>query len=446
MQVRDVDPRGRLIVLMVACSVLVPGARVIAGQTVAADHSLQAITFAKDIAPILQEKCEACHRVGSMAPMPLVTYDEVRPWLRSIRTRVANREMPPWLLDRTVGIQKFRNDRSLTDQQLETLLKWIDSGGPRGDDKDMPPPKQWPAGDHFELEATLGPPDLIVRGQPWTEPAEAQDITLQGIPVEIPITEPRYVRATETKPSLQGRRIAHHATTALIEPDRDPDDPAAPLFSEWAQGKGGEVYPANTGKLVKPGTKVRFDVHYHAVGEEITNTVEIAWWFYPKGVIPKYKPQFMALGNMPDLQIPPNTVTQHVNSFTLPEPAMLHNFQPHMHYRGKALKLEAIYPDGKREVVNYVDRYNNSWHINYIYAEDAAPVFPKGTVLQITAWHDNTSANKNNPDPRQWVSAGGRTIDEMAHSNTQIIYISEEDYQRISAERKKATPQKTDQQ
>ena len=152
----------------------------------------------------------------------------------------------------------------------------------------------------------------------------------------------------------------------------------------------------------------------------------------------------MALGSVRDLQIPPNTVTQHVGSFTLPEPTLLHNFQPHMHYRGRAFRLEAIYPDGRREVLNYVDRYSNSWHINYIYAEDAAPVFPKGTVLQITAWHDNTAANKNNPDPRQWVSGGGRTVDEMAHANTQLIYISEEDYQRISEERKKKATTQND--
>ena len=416
----------------------------LSAQTRSAAPEARSVTFAKDVAPIFQEKCEACHRAGSMGPMSLVTYQEVRPWVRAIRTRVANREMPPWHLDKTVGIQKFRNDRSLTDEQIDTIVKWVDAGAPLGNASDMPAPKQWPSGDRFELEAVLGPPDLVVKGQPWTMPAQAQDFTLQGAAIDIPEAEGRYVRASETKPSLAGRRITHHSTTHLIPPEMDPNEPGAPLFTEWAQGKGGEVYPDGTGTLIKPGTKVRFESHYHAVGEVVTNTMELAWWFYPKGVVPKYQPVFMTLGSVRDLQIPPNTVTQHVGSFTLPEPALLHNFQPHMHYRGKAFKLEALYPDGRREVVNYVDRYNNSWHINYVYAEDAAPVFPKGTVLQITAWHDNTTGNKNNPDPRQWVSGGGRTVDEMAHANTQMIYISEEDYKRISEERKKAATTQND--
>ena len=138
-----------------------------------------------------------------------------------------------------------------------------------------------------------------------------------------------------------------------------------------------------------------------------------------------------------ELQIPPNTVTEHQGVTVLKAPTILHNFQPHMHYRGKAQTLEAIYPDGRREVINQVSRFTNTWHINYIYDPDYAPVFPKGTVLIVTSIHDNTAANKNNPDPRQWVTWGERTVDEMAHLNEQLIYITEEDYQRIVEERKK---------
>ena len=213
------------------------------------------------------------------------------------------------------------------------------------------------------------------------------------------------------------------------------------LFTEWAQGKGGEVYPENAGKLVMPGTKAGFSVHYHAVGEEITDTLEVAWWFHPKGTTPRYGVEWMSVGgvNYESLQIPPNTVTQHQGSMVLQAPAILHNFQPHMHYRGRAQTLEAIYPDGRREVINQVSRFTNTWHINYIYDPDYAPVFPKGTVLLVTHVHDNTAANRNNPDPRQWVSGGARTVDEMAHLNEQVIYITEEDYRQILEERKKRT-------
>jgi hypothetical protein len=422
-------------------------------------------TFAKDVAPIFQEKCEVCHRPDNIGPMSLVTYEDVRPWIRSIKARVASREMPPWFLDRGVGIQHFVNDRSLTDREIETIVEWIDRGAPLGALSDLPAPKQWPAGDRFFLETTLGPPDLIIRSKPWTMSPKAPDILFEP-QVEIPLSEPRWVRAAETKPSLTGRRIAHHANTYLLRP-QTPEaiaaeqavragQPGADLviegrrsgptierevFTEWAQGKGGEVYPENVGKLVMPGTKVGFQIHYHAVGEAVSDTLEVAWWFHPKGKTPKYSAEFTSVGAPPGgttaVQIPPNTATEHQGATVLRAPAILHNFQPHMHYRGKAQTLEAIYPDGRREVINQVSRYTNNWHINYIYDPNFAPIFPKGTVLLVTSVHDNTAANKNNPDPRQWVSGGDRTVDEMAHLNEQVIYITDEDYSRIVEERRK---------
>jgi hypothetical protein len=418
------------------------------------------LTFTKDVAPIFQEKCEVCHRPGNIGPMSLITYDEVRPWIRSIKTRVANREMPPWHLDVGIGIQKFINDRSLSDSQIDTIVRWIDAGAPRGDMRDMPAQKQWPSGDRFFLEDALGPPDLIVRSKRFTMPAQSPDVHFEN-EVDVPLTESRWVRAAETKPSLAGRRIAHHSSIYLFRP-QTPEMLAAErtaragqatgevvmsqrrllpggreFFTEWAQGKGGEIYPENVGKLVMPGTKMHFRIHYHAVGEEISDSVEVGWWFYPKDKTPRYSAEYSSLGGPADLEIPPNTVTEHQGSMVLKAPMMLHNFQPHMHYRGKSQTLEAIYPDGRREVINQVSRFTNNWHINYIYDPDYAPVFPKGTVLIVTSVHDNTSGNKNNPDPRQWVIWGDRTVDEMAHLNEQLIYLTEEDYQRIVEQRRK---------
>jgi hypothetical protein len=137
----------------------------------AAAQSNAAPTFAKDIAPIFQEKCQVCHRPGSIGPMSLLTYEAARPWARSIKSRVVSRDMPPWHLDKTVGIQKFINDRSLSDTEIDTIVRWVDAGAPRGNAADMPPAKQWPAEDKFQLEASLGPPDLIVKAKAWTIPA-----------------------------------------------------------------------------------------------------------------------------------------------------------------------------------------------------------------------------------------------------------------------------------
>src|SRR5213594_4559506 len=155
-----------------------------------------AITFTKDIAPILEEKCQACHRPDSMAPMSLVTYEDVRPWAKAIRERVLTRQMPPWHIDKTVGIQKFKNDRSLSDAQIDTIVKWVDAGAPKGDPKDMPPPKQWPDESKWQLATKYGQPDLVVKSAPYTIPAAAQDAWWRPVS-DTGLTEPRWVRAIE---------------------------------------------------------------------------------------------------------------------------------------------------------------------------------------------------------------------------------------------------------
>src|SRR6185436_17909119 len=133
------------------------------------------VTFTKDVAPIFQEKCQACHRPNSIAPMSLQTFDEVRPWARSIRTRVSARQMPPWHIDKTVGIQQFKNDASLSDDQIDTIVRWVDAGSPQGDPKDMPAPRTWPDDSAWGFAAQLGQPDLIVKSTPYTQSAQAQD-------------------------------------------------------------------------------------------------------------------------------------------------------------------------------------------------------------------------------------------------------------------------------
>src|SRR5260370_34007768 len=174
------------------------------------------ITFTKDIAPIFQEKCQACHRTDSMAPMSLVTYEGSRTWAKAIRERVIKREMPPWHINQTVGIQEFKNDRSLSDAQIATIVKWVDAGAPKGDAKDMPPPKQWPDESKWNLAGMFGgPPDLIIKSPDWTVPPVAQDAWYKPV-VETGLTEPRWVRAIEIRPAtVKGRKVTHHALARL---------------------------------------------------------------------------------------------------------------------------------------------------------------------------------------------------------------------------------------
>ena len=407
-------------------------------------------TFTKDIAPIFQEKCEACHRTGSMAPMSLVTYEETRPWAKAIRERVATRQMPPWHLDKTVGIQQFQNDRSLSDEQIATVVRWVDAGSPKGDPKDMPPPKQWAAENEWKAAKELGQPDLVIQSEPYTMAAHHQDVWWRPLS-DVGLKEARWVRAVEMRPTtLPGRRITHHAVAYLVQDDpdsilsgSDADLRGRALLMEWAIGKGYDLYRPDTGKLLLPGSKISWDVHIHAVGEEIRDSVQLGVWFYPKGQEPKYRTYLTAFQAVKGrdrariVDIPPNSISESQNFTVLKQAAILENFQPHMHLRGKAMAVDAILPDGTLQPISYVGRFNFNWMTNYIYADDAAPVLPKGTIIRVTAWHDNTRANPNNPDPDQWVGFGDRTVDEMAHAWMNVTYISDEDYSAWLAKHQK---------
>jgi hypothetical protein len=372
-----------------------------------------------------------------MAPMALITYQQVRPWAKDIRERVATRQMPPWHLDPTVGIQSFQNDMSLSNAQIDTIVKWVAAGAPEGDPKDMPALKHWPEDKGWKLAAQFGQPDLVVKSEPYTMPAKGQDVWFRPL-TQIPITEPRWVRAVEIRPSTPaGRKITHHAIAYLQqeEPGSRSGVMTQGVLMEWAINKNYDIFRPNTGKLLLPGARVWWEMHYHAVGEEIRDNVELAIYLYPKGQEPKYRTYLTlfrgtppAEGIMGVLDIPPNSVVQSEGYETLRAPARLENFQPHMHLRGKAMLMEAILPDGTKRTLSYVDHFNFNWMTNYIYSDDAAPVLPKGTVIHVVAWHDNTVNNKNNPDPDQWVGWGDRTVDEMAHAWVNVTYISEDDY------------------
>ncbi len=427
-------------------------------ERVSAGRRAVPATFAKDVMPIVQQKCQVCHRQGSIAPMTLESYDDVVKAAPKIRSRILARTMPPWHLDKTIGIQDFKNDRSLTDDQLNTFVNWLDNGMPKGSDADMPAAVQWPDPSAWQFADKFGPPDLVVKSDPYSMVASGEDKWWRPTS-ETGLKEARWVRAIEIKPSIAGRKAVHHALTTLIQTETGgitglastaaranmpamPGMPALPsnagLFMEWAVGKTGEIYNENAGKLMMPDSKIRWEIHYYAPGVAVSNdVVELGIWFYPKGYVPKYRTilrMFDAFNAQ--LDIPPNSKSTSQNFYVLPAPARLENFQPHMHMRGKAMSMEAVYPDGHREMLSMVNNFQWRWHVNYTYADDAAPLLPKGTVLVFTAWHDNTADNPNNPDPNQWVGYGDRTVDEMAHAWVDVTYLEQEDYDRMVAERK----------
>ena len=429
----------------------------------AADAVKAQVTFSKDVAPIFQQKCQECHQPNSIAPMSLISFQDARPWARSIKDRVSTRQMPPWHIDPAVGVQKFKNDMSLSDDQINTIVAWVDGGALQGNPADMPAPKKLDADNEWRgVKDGYGPPDLVIKAPDYTMPAQHQDVWFRP-ESDIPITEARWVKMAEMRPSnLPGRKIMHHAI-AYLELNNDPEAANTgvttgggrrttaddlvnrrPQLMEWAIGKSYDLYSNNTGKLLLPGEKISWDEHIHAAGEEVTSGVELALWFYPKGQEPakrSYLIGFTAIDRSKGLDIAPNTVAMSEGFTVLTENTLITNFQPHFHLRGRAMQVEAILPDGSRQIISYVGHFNFNWMTNYIYADDAAPAFPKGTIIHVTAWYDNTKANKNNPDPDQWVGYGDRTVDEMGHAWMNVVHLSDDEYQAWVAKHKtKAQP------
>ena len=411
------------------------------------------VTYAKHVAPIIQQKCQVCHQPNSIGPMPLTNYEEVSKAARRIKARVSARLMPPWHIDRNVGIRDYKNDRSLSDEQIETIVRWVDNGTPLGDPHDMPPAPTFPDPTGWQLAKDFGKPDLILKSPPFTLAARTQDKWFRPV-TETGLTEARWVRAIEIRPSFpNGRRIVHHVLTLLEQDEPEVTGLAssaehaqmsAGLFMEWAVGKVGEIFPPDAGKLMLPGAKIRWEIHMFAVGEEVRDDqVEMAVYFYPKGVVPAHRTvlRMFDVSRGSELDIPPNSKAISQNFYVLPAPARIENFQPHMHMRGKAMSMEAVYPDGRKEVLSSVNNFQWKWHVNYVYADEVAPLLPKGTTLVFTAWHDNTSANPNNPDPRQWVGWGDRTVDEMAHAWVDVTYLDQPEFDRLVAARKARKPE-----
>ena len=246
------------------------------------------LTYAKDVAPIMQRSCQTCHRPGTNAPMSLLTYEDVRPWARAIKNKVTQRLMPPWHIERNVGIQKFKDDPSLSDSEIATIAAWVDGGAPKGSVADMPAAPTFPDDEAWHI----GTPDLIVEiPKPHVVPSAGGDLWIDYI-ADSGMTEDRYLQAVEAKPGPGARAVVHHLLTYLIQ-DIDQDEVLAgrlddrptnneSFLNEFAVGKNGDILPEGTAKLVKAGSKIRFNLHYHPSGKETTDRARVGLKFYPR--------------------------------------------------------------------------------------------------------------------------------------------------------------------
>ena len=398
------------------------------------------VTFAKDVAPVLQKNCQGCHRPGEVGPMSLRTYEEVRPWARSIKAKVVAGEMPPYRYDK-IGIQDLKDDLRLSEQDIQTIVRWVDGGAPIGNLADMPAPVQFSDTSKWTYEQRFGPPDVIVPTKPYDVPAQGQDRWWRPIVPIAGVLEDRCIKAMAVKPSKKGRAAAHHANSDLMVPDEKSGQYVTlERVSEYASGKTGEIVPPDGCRTLPANSMIRWDVHYWPYGEAIKDdVVELAFWFYPKDHKAKYKQDlklYTLLMKGGELEVPPHSTAMTQGFHTFKTPVRIDSFQPHGHARLVGMTAEILYPDtGKLEMVSSVSNWTNAWHTSHVYEDDAAPLLPVGAVLVLTGYYDNTAKNKGNPDPDQWVGGGSRTSDEMSHAWITVTHLDDEGYQRILAER-----------
>jgi len=409
----------------------------------AQSHAQEMPTYSKDIAPILQEKCASCHNPEGIGPMPLQNYEQVKPFAALIHDRTSKRIMPPWHIDTGIGIQSFKNNASLSDDQINIIEDWFLAGAPEGNQADLPAPVEFPSGAAWQLGDELGPPDLIIKSSPYDVIANGQDQWwTPSVPFE-GLNNERFLKAAEFKPSYPlGKKVVHHGHAVLV-PEGGGRSVA---LARYGVGKSWEIFPEGTGMRVPANGNIAWNLHYFPVGAQgSADVVEVGLWFYPEGQIPEKETvgeamfrvdglKGMARGQ--DIVIPPHGYQVLQGTHRLDAPAVIHSYRPHLHMRGKVMTMEAIYPDGKKEVLSQVNNYDHNWQIAYIYEDDVKPLLPTGTILQFTSVFDNTANNPINPDPEQWVVFGRRGVDEMSHAWVGITYVNEEQFAQSVAERR----------
>ena len=449
---RDMTRSGRLWVFGAATALL------FAGPAAAQDAE---VTWTKDIAPILQRSCQQCHRPDGGAPMSLITYEDTRPWARSIKQRTGLRDkqeaMPPWYIEKNLGVQDYKGDRSLSDEQVAAIAAWVDSGAPRGNPADAPPPLEFAEASVW----TIGEPDLIV-SSPTVEIGAADPDwwgPIGQIPIEA-LTEDRYVAAVEMKeindrePSSKRETVGsrwgiHHLVWNVVHPEEytleelealrvsDPEKYARVVSSTTNEqgfwpvhevGRNADYFDPKAGVLMRSGSNIIFSsAHLHSTGTHMKSRLDIGFRFHPRGYEPEYRNRLLAYGTA-DLDIRGGQANQKVESFqTLTHHAKLTIFEPHLHAAGVRMCLDAIYPTGSMETLSCAG-YNHSWVRAYPYADHAAPLLPKGTILRITGYFDTSPGNRNVADPRNWTGMGDRSIDQMLINLAQGVELSDEQY------------------
>lgn len=414
-----------------------------AATALAADAA-EPITYADHVATIINENCVVCHREGGIGPMVLSNYDQVRPWAPLIQMKVANREMPPYAYDHDIGLQDLQADWRMSQEDIDTVVAWVNQGSLPGNLDEMPEPPALRDLDDWNFTDQFGEPDLVLGSVPIDVPANGNDLWDKHF-VDSGLTEDRCIKALQVKPRGDAKSVVHHANTYFAEVNEDGEVERKPV-TEYAMGKWGEIVPEGVCRTAFANSMVQWDIHMFPGGLGATapnaviedNVVELGIWLHPKDYEAKVTQTLASYQlDQGDLLIPPNgyAMTQGFHSFD--HPVRIDSFQPHGHLRMNAASLEIFYPEtGKTDVISMISKWSATWHHSHLYDSDSAPLLPVGAVLVTKQWYDNTADNPNNPDPNQWVGWGQRTADEMSHSWIAITHLDDETYQELVEQRK----------
>ena len=397
--------------------------------TALAVSAVSGTTFHKDALPILQARCQGCHRAGEAAPMPLMTYAEARPWAKAIREAVASGKMPPWFADKSIG--HFTNDKSLTAKERETLLAWVDDGAKEGNPKDAPAARQFATG------WTIGTPDAVVdMGVDFKVPASGT-VEYTYFVVKAPFAEDKWVEKAELRPGA--RDVVHHivllnrSAGSEFHKAAQPGVPFVPkkrqrrnppvdtgqgnlnLADEMEVGSvyvpGGDAYATRPGqaRLIKAGSDLIFQMHYTANGKEAIDRTQVGFVFAKEP--PKERVINTFVSNL-NLRIPPGAENHRVDArVKIENDVVLQSMFPHSHLRGRSWEYSVTYPDGREEMLLRVPKYDFNWQMTYFMEKPL--VLPKGSILRTTAWFDNSPNNPSNPDPKAEVFWGDQSWEEM---------------------------------
>jgi hypothetical protein len=400
------------------------------------------VTFTKDIAPILQQSCQNCHRPDGAGPMSLITYQEVRRYAQRIKDRTAIRDrmgtMPPWYVEKDIGIQHYKNDPSLSDLDLAKIQAWVDNGTPEGDPADMPPAREWGDGTTWTIH-----PDVVVSTEDITVEDDAPDWWGEIKSVPIPIDEDRYVRAVEVREvndvptsgtersTVGGKYIVHH----MIWRTQVPGTAKATFWPVHEVGRNPDVFAEGAGRLLHAGSYVTSEsIHLHSNGRTTTGHLEIGFELFPKDYEPIYQGSITSLANGSDIDIRPGEAGQVLDAYTVVQrPTKIISFEPHLHAPGERMCLEMVW-GFKAETLSCVG-YDHNWVRTYVFDDDYAPLIPPGAVLHIRGYMNNSETNHNVPDPRNWQGSGNRSVANMFIDLGERVAMSDEQFVKEVQER-----------